>query len=54
MKARCGGPALCTQCAREAAEHAAASEIVGYKIGDQVFEPADVEIIRRRPTPTED
>lgn len=47
MKARCGGPAICAQCAREAAAHAAATEIIGYKIGDQVYQPSDVEIIRR-------
>lgn len=47
-KARCGGPAICAQCAREAAQEAAAKEIVGYKIGERVYHPADVVIIRRR------
>jgi hypothetical protein len=47
MKARCGGPAICALCAREAAEVAASSEIIGYKIGDRVYHPADVVVIRR-------
>jgi hypothetical protein len=58
MKARCGGPAMCKACKRERAgletAHAAAlaaDEIVGYKIGDRVYHPADVVIIRRRDAP---
>jgi hypothetical protein len=43
-KARCGGPALCAQCAREKA----AQEIAGYKIGDRIYHPSDVVIIRRQ------
>lgn len=53
-KARCGGPALCPECAREAAQHAAASEIIGYRIGDKVYRPEDVVIIRRCDGPHED
>jgi hypothetical protein len=41
---------MCTQCAREAAQEAAASEIIGYRIGDRIYDPADVVIIRRRDT----
>jgi hypothetical protein len=48
VKARCGGPALCAQCAREAAEESAANEIVGYRIGDRVYHPSDVVVILRR------
>jgi hypothetical protein len=47
MKARCGGPELCAQCAIEAAQEAAASEVIGYKIGDRIYDPADVVIILR-------
>jgi hypothetical protein len=42
---------MCSECAREldAAQAAwAADEIAGYKIGDRVYHPADVVIIRRR------
>jgi hypothetical protein len=51
MKARCGGPAICGQCAREAAQEAAANEVIGYRIGDRIYDPADVVIIRRRDAP---
>jgi len=58
MKARCGGPRMCAACAREEAELDAAQaaawrdgEIIGYKIGDRVYHPDDVIIIRRRDQP---
>jgi hypothetical protein len=56
MKARCGGPGMCKACKREQDELELAQararflgEIVGYKIGDRVYHPSDVEIIRRGP-----
>lgn len=53
VKARCGGPAICPVCAREAAQEAAAGEITGYRIGDKVYRPEDVVIIRRQDPPAE-
>lgn len=50
MRARCGGPALCPVCQRELA----ASEVIGYKIGDQVYDPAEVTIVRRAGAPAQD